>query len=107
MTEELETHTSSPVPEREGYPQGTDEGESIEALCARQAAALGVDYPKVKTAIGKACGRFPDPTGVMRIIATVLARATQPVRSPTGVVIAAVRNDWAEWQQFLDEEIAS
>src|SRR6185312_497686 len=39
---------------------GSDESESVEAICIRQAAALGVDFAKVKTAIGKACGRFPD-----------------------------------------------
>lgn len=98
--------STSPVPYRESYPQGPDEPESIEVLCSRQALALGVDFAKVKTAIGKACGRFPDPTAVMRIIATVLERAKPPVKSPTGVVLTAVRNDWAEWQQFLDEDAA-
>lgn len=95
-----------PVPERESYPQdGPD--ESIESICARQAEAQGVDFGKVKTAIGRNCGRFPDPTMVMRIIATVLERAKPPIKSPTGVVLTAIANDWAEWQKFLDEEIAS
>jgi hypothetical protein len=86
--------------------QGPDESESVEAICIRQAAALGVDFAKVKTAIGKACGRFPDPSGVVRIIVTVLERAKPPVKSPTGLVLAAVRDDWAEWQQMLDEAVA-
>lgn len=106
MTEIQDTHKSVQVPNREGYPQGTDEGESIEAICARQASNMGVDYAKVRAEIGRACGRFPDPTGVMRIVATVLERAKPPIKSPTGVVLTAVRNDWAEWQQFLDEEAA-
>ena len=98
------TDTSSPVLETGA--SGPDESESVEAICIRQAAALGVDFAKVKTAIGKACGRFPDPSGVVRIIATVLERAKPPVKSPTGLVLAAVRDDWAEWQQMLDEAVA-
>lgn len=97
-----DTHLT-PVLETAKSQQGSDEIESVESLCTRQASALGVDFAKVKREIGKACGRFPEPTGVMRIIATILDRATPPVRSPTGVVITAIRNDWAEWQQFLDE----
>lgn len=85
------------------FPQGTDEGDSVEALCVRQAAALKVDFGKVKTAIGKACGRFPAPTAVMQVIATVLERATPPVKSPTGLVLRAVENDWPEWQKLIDE----
>lgn len=96
----------SPVPERESSPQGPDEFESIEALCTRQAGALGVEFLKVKQAIGKHAGRFPEPTGVMRIIAVVLERASLPVKSPTGLVVTAIRNDWAEWQKFLDAEVA-
>lgn len=99
-------HTG-PVPYETGLSTGTDEGESVEQLCAKQAGLMGVDFTKVKTAIGKACGRFPEPTSVMQIIATVLERANQPVRSPTGLVLAAIREDWAEWQKFLDEQVAS
>lgn len=107
MTEEQDTHSQGPVSLAPSYPQGTDESESVEVLCARQAGHMGVDFIKVKTAIGKVCGRFPEPTSVMQIIATVLERAKPPVKSPTGLVLAAVREDWAEWQKFLDEAVAS
>lgn len=89
------------------HPGKTDEEESVESLCERQAATLDVDFAKVRTAVGKACGRFPDPTDVMRIIATVLERATPPVKSGTALVLRSIQNDWAEWQKFLDESLAS
>jgi hypothetical protein len=96
--------TSSPEGNREGL--RTDEEESLETLCARQSAALGVDFGKVRLELGKRTGRLPDPTVVMRIIATVLERVKGPVKSPTGVVLTSVRNDWAEWQKFIDKEAA-
>lgn len=98
---------SSPVGDREAREQDrTDEPESIEDLCIRQAAGLGVDFMKVRLQLARATDRVPHPTAVMRIIAAVLERAKPPVKSPTGVVIAAVKNDWPEWQQLLDEDEA-
>lgn len=105
MTDRQDTHTSSPVGNRESYPQVTDEGvsESEEQLCSRHAALLGVDYEKARSALVKATGRIPAPTDVVRIIATILERASGPVQSPTGLVIASARSDWAEWQKLLDD----
>lgn len=103
QTDMADSHTSGPVGNRAS---GTDEGD-LGALCERQAAALGVELGKVRTAVGKACGRFPGPTVLMRIVATVLERATPPVKSPTGVVLSSVRSDWAEWQKFIDMEEAA
>lgn len=105
QTDTQGSHTSGPVGNRAS---GTDEGD-IEALCVRQSAALGVEFVKVRTHLGMATGRLPSPTVVMRIIATVLERATPPVKSPTGVVLTAVKRDWAEWQKFIDtaEEAAA
>lgn len=104
-TDTPDSHTSGPVGNRA---DGTDEGD-LEALCVRQAAALDVDFVKVRTSLGKATGRLPSPTIAMRIIATVLERATPPIKSPTGVVLTAVKRDWAEWQKFIDtaEEAAA
>lgn len=98
-TDTPDSHTSGPVGNRAS---GTDEGD-LEALCARQAGNLGVEFTKVRTQLGIATGRLPSPTVVMRIIATVLERATPPVKSPTGVVVTAVKRDWAEWQKFIDD----
>lgn len=85
----------------------SSDGGSIEALCIRQADSLGVRYQRVRLAICDHCGRFPEPTVVMQIIARVLARASDPPRRPTEFVIAAIKRDWAEWQQLVDESIAS
>lgn len=95
---------SSPVPNREAD-TGSDGGESLDQLVARQAMTLyGVEYTKVRTAIAKACNRVPNPSDVLAIIAGVHERAHKPIKSPTGVVITSIRNDWAEWQQYLDVE---
>lgn len=93
---------SEQVPNREG--SLTDE-ESISELCARQAQEIyGVDFAPVRTAIAKATDTVPNPSGVMRIIAEVMGRAKPPIPKPTGLVITAVRNEWAEFQRFLHEE---
>lgn len=95
--------TSSPESNRA---RGTDEAD-LEALCVRQAAALGVDFSKARLAVGKATGRIPSPSVVMRIIATILERATPPVKSPTGLVLTCIQTGWAEWQKFIDTEEAA
>lgn len=98
---------SSPVLNRES--NGSDGGESIDELVARQAQALyGVDYYKVRSTIAKVCNRVPQAPEVMAIIAEIIDRAHKPIKSPTGLVMTSVREDWAEWQKFLDtEEMAS
>lgn len=97
----------SPVLETgESYPQGRDKFESEEELCTRQAASIGVEFAKVKLAIAKECGRFPGPTLVMQIIATVLSRAKPPVKSPTGMVLSSIKADPFEFQQMIDEAVA-
>ena len=93
-------NNSSPVPETEAR-AGTDE-ESVEEVCSRQLKNLGVDYAKVRTARGTHAGRIFPPTDVVRVAATILGRAAGTPNSPTGFVITAIRNDWAEWQKFLD-----
>jgi len=98
LTDDTDSHTSGPVGDRAS---GTDEG-GLEALCAKQAAALGVEFGKVRTQLGMVTGRLPAASTVMQIIATVLDRATPPIKSPTGVVVTAVKRDWAEWQKFID-----
>lgn len=91
----------------ENHQSRTTDEESVDNLCARQARNLGVDFWKVRTAIAKACDRTPEPTAVLRIIAGVLDRASEQPKSPTAFVVAAIRNDWPEWQRFIDEAVAS
>ncbi len=95
---------SSPVPNRETE-TGSDGGESLDELVARQAMTLyGVEYEKVRRAVAKACNRVPHPTSVMAIIAEVIDRAHKPIKSPTGLVVTSVNTDWAEFQKYLDTE---
>jgi hypothetical protein len=97
----LEPVTSTtPVPETEAR-AGTDE-ESIEEVCTRQLAGLGVDFAKVRSALGTHAGRIFPPTDVVRVAATILGRAAGTPNSPTGFVISSIRNDWAEWQKLVD-----
>lgn len=86
---------------------GADDEESIEALCRRQVeGAFGVDFDKVRVGIGKACGRVPDATSTVRIVASVIARASETPKNPTAFVLSSVKNNWAEWQQMIDEAVA-
>jgi len=97
----LEPVTSTtPVPEAEARAV-TDE-ESIEQVCTRQLAGLGVDFVKVRSALGTHAGRIFPPTDVVRVAATILGRAAGTPNSPTGFVISSIRNDWAEWQKLVD-----
>lgn len=91
-----------PVPETEARAV-TDE-ESVEELCSRQLSNLGVDFTKVRTALGRHAGRIFPPTDVVRVVSTILGRAAGTPNSPTGFVISSIKNDWAEWQKFLDAE---
>lgn len=64
------------------------------------------DFPRVRSEIAKATGRIPTPLQVTQIAQTILARGGAK-RSPTGYVLASIRADWAEWQQWLDNGVAS
>jgi hypothetical protein len=96
ISEPLDNHQS----------ETTDE-ESVDNLCARQSANLGVDFWRVRTSVAKATNRVPDATDVLRIIIAVLDRATSEPTKPTAYVVKAIVNDWPEWQQLLDEAVAS
>lgn len=81
-----------------------DDDESIEGICKRQATdAFKVDYVKVRNEIQKACGLVPDPTDIIRIIASILARAGEPPAKPTAFVLTSVKNNWPEWQKLIHE----
>lgn len=104
----VKTKTSPvrPVPDRESNDR-TDERAPEKVI---EAALVGIgitDPARVVGAIAKACGRIPDSTAVVRIVATILDRASKPVRSPMGVVLKAIANDWPEWQQMIDEADAA
>lgn len=104
----LKTKTSPvrPLPDRESNDR-TDE-EAPEKVIEAALVGIGITDPaRVVGAIAKACGRIPDSTAVVRIVATILDRAKQPVRSPMGVVLKAIANDWPEWQQMIDEADAA
>ncbi|MGN8049575.1 hypothetical protein ACTJKO_07760 [Curtobacterium sp. 22159] len=64
------------------------------------------DFPRVRSEIAKATGRIPTSLQVTQIAQTILARGGAK-RSPTGYVLASIRADWAEWQQWLDNGVAS
>lgn len=84
----------------------SDDDLAVDNNCEHQANNFGVDFKAVKLAVGKSCGRIPDSTVVMQLIATILDRASSPPKKPTAFIVAAVRNDWAEWQKFVDEAAA-
>jgi hypothetical protein len=97
---------SSSVPETGASADGRDDRESV-VLAERSLGYLDIDdFGKVRTAIARATQRVPSPGQVVQIVATILGRASNP-KDPTAVVISSVRNDWAEWQQFLDADVAS
>lgn len=101
------TPSVRPVPNRETENGRTDESDGGAVIIAAL-AGLGITEPaRVTSAIAKACGRIPDTTSVVRIVTTILDRASQPVRSPMGVVLKAIANDWPEWQQLIDEADAA
>jgi len=105
----VKTKTSPvrPVPDREAEHGRTDEAE-VDRVIIAALAGLGITNPaKVILAIDARCGRLPDPTSLVRIVTTILDRASQPVRSPMGVVLKAIANDWPEWQQLMDEADAA
>lgn len=105
----LKTKTSPvrPVPDREAEHGRTDEAE-VDRVIIAALAGLGITNPaKVILAIDARCGRRPDATSLVRIVTTILDRASQPVRSPMGVVLKAIDNDWPEWQQLIDEADAA
>lgn len=82
----------------------TDE-DSIAGLCAQQALAVyGVEFAPVRSAVAKATDTVPNPSGVLRIIVEIMGRSKGRIDKPTGYVINSIRNDWAEWQQFIHEE---
>lgn len=92
----------SSVPEVRDQRDRTD--DEATALAAQSLGYLDItDFPKVRTAVARATGRVPSPQQVVRIVTTILARSRAP-KDPTAVVLSSVRNDWAEWQQLLDEE---
>lgn len=101
------TQPVSPEPHRESRDGRTDDVEGGEVITAAL-AGIGISDPaRVTAAISKACGRIPDPSAVVRIVVTILDRASKPVRSPMGVVLKAIANDWPEWQQIIDEAAAA
>lgn len=105
----VKTKTSPvrPVPDRDSEHGRTDEAD-VDRVIIAALAGLGITNPaKVLLAIDAHCGhRRPSPTDLVRIVTTILDRAAKPVRSPMGVVITAIKNDWAEWQQLIDEAAA-
>lgn len=79
---------------------GTD--DELNAQAIRSFGYLELeDFPRVRSEIAKATGRIPTPLQVTQIAQTILARGGAK-RSPTGYVLASIRADWAEWQQWLD-----
>lgn len=87
--------------------QSVDAGEGwtddeVNAQAIRSFGYLNLeDFPRVRSEIAKATGRIPTPLQVTQIAQTILARGGAK-RSPTGYVLASIRTDWAEWQQWLD-----
>jgi hypothetical protein len=71
---------------------------------ARPWTLYGVEFGPVRTAVAKATDTVPNPSGVLRIIVEIMGRSKGRIDKPTGYVINSIRNDWAEWQQFLHEE---
>lgn len=84
----------SPVPYAESYPQDGPIDPS------------GVDFRKVKTAAMTHCGRSISDMTANMIVGTILTKADRAkanVKSSTGYVVAAIRNDPFVWQKFIDD----
>lgn len=88
---------------REG--SGMDDEESLEEVNARLAERVyGVDWTKVRNKVGVLIGGIPNPSFVIALIAEVHDRAHKPIKSPTGVVLKSLDNDWADWQKRYYEQ---
>lgn len=97
--------SSSSVQSVDAGEDGTD--DELNAQAIRSFGYLNLeDFPRVRSEIAKATGRIPTPLQVTQIAQTILARGGAK-RSPTGYVLASIRTDWAEWQQWLDSGVAS
>lgn len=97
--------SSSSVQLVDASEDGTD--DELNAQAIRSFGYLELeDFPRVRSEIAKATGRIPTPLQVTQIAQTILARGGAK-RSPTGYVLASIRTDWAEWQQWLDTGAAS
>lgn len=82
-----------------------DDEESLEEVNARLAERVyGVDWTKVRNKVGVLIGGIPNPSFVIALIAEVHDRAHKPIKSPTGVVLKSLDNDWADWQKRYYEQ---
>ena len=102
-----DSHSPSYEGRREGF--GSDDRAPVDK--SAHWAGFGIsDFPRIQKEIVKSTGRPVDETATGRVIGMILAKAEisgTRVLSAQAYVLGAVRDSWAEVQQYLDEAVAS
>jgi hypothetical protein len=94
---------SSHLPERESYPQATDDEASRQRRNAYW-RGWGIPNPlKVLSTLHQAVDRPVTEDQAIEIVAGILSKAKQRPTNLERYVLASIRQSWAEIQQQLDE----